>query len=74
MNKEEFNQALKRNRISYDEFAAILGRSVKTVYEFGDRTPVPHYARWAIAVIDMIGPDKAIYLAGLRKIGVETRK
>ena len=67
MNKDEFRQALKRNRMTIEEFATITGRDVKTVYEFGGRSPVPIYARFVISVIDEIGPDKALFLAGFRK-------
>ncbi|MCU7811728.1 MAG: hypothetical protein KZQ77_10900 [Candidatus Thiodiazotropha sp. (ex Notomyrtea botanica)] len=66
MNKEEFKDALRRNRMSYDEFSIIVGRSIRTVYEFGERTPVPFYARFALRVIDELGPDKTLKLAKMR--------
>lgn len=67
MNKPEFRQALQRNRMTVEEFAALIGRDPKTVYEFGGRSPVPFYARFTICVIDEIGPDRALFLAGFRK-------
>lgn len=68
MNREEFRQALRRNRITPDEFAHITGRNVKTIYDFGERSPVPAYARFTLSVIDEIGAERALFLAGLRKI------
>lgn len=55
MTKNEFRQALRRNRISCDEFAALTGRSIKTIYEFGERSPVPYYARVILRMIDERG-------------------
>lgn len=55
MNREEFRQALDRNRLSIDEFAYLIGRNRNTVYRFGESTPVPHYARTMLRLIDERG-------------------
>lgn len=55
MDKDEFRDALKRNGLTPDEFAALLGRSVSCVYDFGVRYPVPYYARVLLRVIDERG-------------------
>lgn len=55
MNREEFRQALARNRLTPDEFADLIGRSRDTVYRFGESTPVPRYARTMLRLIDERG-------------------
>ena len=55
MDKDEFRDALRRNGLTPDEFAALLGRSVSCVYDFGVRYPVPYYARVLLRVIDERG-------------------
>jgi hypothetical protein len=55
MNKCEFRTALRRNNLTPDEFAALVGRSLSTVYDFGGRYPVPYYARILITLLDERG-------------------
>ena len=60
MTKEEFRQALKRHRISIDEFATMIGRDVSTVYDFGVRYPVPRYVRKFLALLDILDDQRVI--------------
>lgn len=55
MTKAEFRQAIKRNGLSCDDFAEIAGRCVRTVYAFGEETPVPYYARLILRLLDERG-------------------
>ncbi len=55
MNKQEFRQALKRSGLTCDEFAAITGRNLNTIYGFGERSPVPYYARFILRLLDERG-------------------
>ena len=55
MNKERFRQALKRNGLSCDDFSLLVGRDVKTIYDFGGRYPVPYYARLILRLLDERG-------------------
>lgn len=52
MNQTVFRAALKRNGLSCDEFAAMLGRNINTIYGFGGKTPVPYYARLVLRLLD----------------------
>jgi hypothetical protein len=55
MNKEQFRAALKRNGLTVDEFAELIGKSERTVYSFGARYPVPIYARVILELIEARG-------------------
>lgn len=55
MEKKEFRAALHRNGLSCDEFAAMIGRNISTVYSFGATSPVPYYARLLIKLFDERG-------------------
>lgn len=55
MDRDEFRQALRRNRVSVEEFAGLIGRTRDTVYRFGEGTPVPQYARTMLRLLDERG-------------------
>jgi len=59
MDKEEFRAALRKNNLTPDEFAAMIGRSLAHVYDFGARYPVPYYARSHLELIELTGGPKS---------------
>ena len=61
MDKIEFRQAIKRNGLSCDEFAALIGRSIRQIYAFGDTTPVPYYARVILRLLDERGGSHGLF-------------
>ena len=61
MSKDEFRQALKRNGIDCCEFAVLVGRDVKSIYDFGGRYPVPYYARIILRLLDERGGVRGLF-------------
>jgi len=55
MDKNEFRQAVKRNGLTCDEFADLVGRDKNTIYRFGDKQSVPYYARVVLRLLDERG-------------------
>ena len=62
MNKREFRRAVKRNGLSCDDFAVLVGRDIKTIYDFGARYPVPDYARVILRLLDERGGARGLDL------------
>lgn len=55
MDKDEFRIAVKRNGLSCDEFAILCGRTLRSIYSFGETAPVPFYARLILRLLDERG-------------------
>lgn len=55
MDKPEFRARLKASGLTCDQFAALIGRSVSTVYDFGGRYPVPYFARTYLRLVEERG-------------------
>lgn len=55
MTREEFRDRLARIGLSCDEFAALTNTSLRTVYEWGGRSPVPYLARCVLRLLEERG-------------------
>ena len=68
MMKQQFRDELKRVGLSVADFAQLIGKTEKTVYDFGNRLPVPIYARVILRLVDERGG-----LSGF-SVGVEVQR
>lgn len=55
MEKNEFRARLTRLGLSCEEFAALMGVSLRTCYDWGARSPVPYAARLVLALLEERG-------------------
>ncbi len=60
MTKSEFRQAIKRNGLSCSDFAAMVGRDVKTIYSYGGNSAVPYFARLILRLLDDRGGSRGL--------------
>lgn len=51
MDKESFRSSLDALGLSIGKFSELTGWSERTVYAWGDRTPVPYQARLILALL-----------------------
>jgi hypothetical protein len=61
MGKDAFRSALKALHLTCEDFAELSGWSVRTVYEWGERLPVPYPAR---LILELLAERNGVRLDG----------